>query len=196
MRAIFYYALKDQRVWKRLEGEIRTHFSAGVPISHSDARALPYLEAVVNEAMRYHPPISMNMERIVPPEGLTLPDGSFVPGGTLVGMNPYIVCRNKRVFGPDADDFRPDRWLREDSETEDAYKERMQLWSTTQIQFGGGSRICLGRHLSYMEIYKVVATLIATFDIELDDPNEKWWTSSRWFYRTKGVICNLKPRSS
>lgn len=46
-----------------------------------------------------------------------------------------------------------------------------------------------------MEVYKVVPTLMATFDIELEDPNEKWWTCSRWFYRTKGVVCKLKPRS-
>lgn len=197
MRALFYYCLKDQRVWKKLQDEVRTaNLPANKPVPMATARQLPYLEAVVNETLRFHPAVSMMMERIVPEDGLTLPDGSVVPGGSLVGMNPYIVGRNKGVFGADADDFRPDRWLQQEGEGDEAYKDRMQLWGTAQIQFGGGSRICLGRNLSIMEVYKVVPTLIATFDIELEDPNETWWTSSRWFYRTKGVVCNLKPRSS
>lgn len=197
MRALFYYCLKDQRVWKKLQDEVRTaNLPTNKPVPMATARQLPYLEAVVNETLRFHPAVSMMMERIVPEGGLTLPDGSVVPGGSLVGMNPYIVGRNKGVFGADADDFRPDRWLQQQGEGDEAYKDRMQLWGTAQIQFGGGSRICLGRNLSIMEVYKVVPTLIATFDIELEDPNETWWTSSRWFYRTKGVVCNLKPRSS
>lgn len=36
------------------------------------------------------------------------------------------------------------------------------------LAFGGESRICLGRNLSQMEVYKVVPTLISTFDIELE----------------------------
>jgi len=112
-----------------------------------------------------------------------------------VGMNPYIVGRNKGIFGEDADEFRPERWLQREGEDEEAFKERMQLWGTAHLVFGGGSRICLGRNLSLMEVYKVVATLIATFDIQLTDQGEEWWTCSRWFYRNKGVVCGLKKRS-
>lgn len=136
----------------------------------------------------------MALERIVPKNGVALPNGSFVPGGTHVGMNPYILGRNKSIFGEDADDFRPDRWLQREDEDDQAFKERMRLWDTAHLTFGGGSRICLGRHLSGVEMYKTVATLIARFDIELDDPNEVWWTCSRFFYRTKGVICRVKSR--
>ncbi|KAK4655008.1 hypothetical protein QC762_405500 [Podospora pseudocomata] len=195
LRALFYYTLKDQRVWKKLESEVRSVFKAFEPAAHSKARALPYLDAVVNETLRYHPAVSMIMERIVPEGGLVLPDGSVVPGGQMVGMNPYIVGRNKKVFGENADDFYPDRWLQRDGENDDQYKERMQLWNQAMLQFGGGSRICLGRNLSMMEVYKLVPTLLSTFDIELEDPNEVWWYSSRWFYRTKGVNCTLRPRS-
>ncbi|KAM0326320.1 hypothetical protein ACHAQA_006920 [Verticillium albo-atrum] len=196
MRALFYYCLKNQRIWRKLVSEVRASVPSAQPCPHATARALPYLEAVVRETLRYHPAVSMTMERIVPDGGLVLPDGSVVPGGCFVGMNPYIVGRNKGIFGPDADDFRPDRWLQQDDENEEAYKERMQLWNTANLTFGGGSRICLGRNLSQMEVYKVVPSVISRFDIELADPNEKWWTSSRWFYRTKGVVCRLKPRES
>ncbi|KXX74662.1 Pisatin demethylase [Madurella mycetomatis] len=194
MRALFYYCLKDRRVWNKLQSEVRAHFQPFEPASHAKARALPYLEGVVRETIRYHPAVSMIMERIVPEGGLTLPDGSVVPGGQMVGMNPYIVGRNKSIFGEDADEFVPDRWLQRDGENDEQYKERMTLWGTATLAFGGGSRICLGRNLSQMEVWKLVPTLISTFDIELEDPNESWWTSARWFYRTKGVVCKLKPR--
>ncbi|KAG7042730.1 benzoate 4-monooxygenase cytochrome p450 [Colletotrichum scovillei] len=196
MRALFYYCLKNPRIWKRLEAEVIANIPSDKPASHSAARALPYLEAVCRETTRYHPAVSMTMERIVPEGGLALPDGSVVPGGSLVGMNPYIVGRNKSVYGEDADEFRPERWLRQEAEGEDAYKLRMRQWNAADITFGGGSRICLGRNLSQMEVYKVVPSLISRFEIELVDPNEKWWTSSRWFYRTKGVVCHLKRRTA
>ncbi|KAH8666214.1 cytochrome P450 [Ilyonectria robusta] len=195
MRALFYHCLKNKRIWTKLQTEVRANLAAGISAPYATTRILPYLEAVVNETLRYHPAVSMTMERIVPPGGLTLPDGSVVPAGSFVGMNPYIVGRNKGIFGSDADEFVPDRWLQMDSESDDEYKERMQRWGTANLTFGGGSRICLGRNLSMMEVYKVVPTLIATFDIELADPDEEWWTSSRWFYRTRGVVCKLSPRS-
>jgi cytochrome P450 len=197
MRALFYHTLKSPRIFAKLQAEVRAAFPEPfVPAPHAKARALPYLEAVVKETLRYHPAVSMVMERIVPAEGLPLPDGSVVPGGQMVGMNPYIVGRNKGVFGEDADEFNPDRWLRREREGEEGYKERMQRWGHSILAFGGGSRICLGRNLSQMEVYKVVPTLLASFDIELEDPEEEWWTCSRWFYRTKGVVCKLRPRSS
>jgi cytochrome P450 len=194
IRAFFYYCLKDRSIWNRLESEIRARAPAGEPVSYAAAHSIPYLDAAVRETLRYHPVVSMIMERIVPEPGLVLPGGSTVPAGTLVGMNPYIVGRNKSIFGPDADNFRPDRWLQQDGETNDAHVERLQAWGTANLTFGGGSRICLGRHFSQVETIKVVATLIATFDIELDDPQETWWTSSRWFYRTSGVVCRVKER--
>ncbi|KAL2157081.1 hypothetical protein VTH06DRAFT_7037 [Thermothelomyces fergusii] len=196
MRALFYFVLKDPRVFDRLQAEVRASFAPFEPAAYAKARALPYLEAVVKETLRYHPPLSMAMERIVPAEGLQLPDGSVVPAGQTVGMNPYVLGRNRVVFGDDADRFHPDRWLRGDDEAEDVYKGRMQRWGQSLIAFGGGSRICVGRHIGTMEIYKVVATLLATFDIALEDPDARMQLCSKWFYQTKGVVCKLRPRSS
>ncbi|KAK2049719.1 cytochrome P450 [Colletotrichum somersetense] len=194
MRALFYYCLKNPRIWQRLESEIVANIPGDEPAPHAAARALPYLEAVCRETLRYHPAIGMTMERVVPESGLALPDGSVVPGGSLVGMNPYILGRNRSVYGEDADEYRPERWLRQEHEDDEAYRLRMRQWSAADIVFGGGSRICLGRNLSMMEIYKIVPSLVSRFEIRLVDPEEKWWTSSRWFYRTKGVTCHLGRR--
>ncbi|KAK1572961.1 cytochrome P450 [Colletotrichum navitas] len=195
MRALFYHCLKNPRIWERLESEIVANIPGDEPAPHTTARALPYLEAVCRETLRYHPAVAMTMERVVPEGGLALPDGSVVPGGSLVGMNPYIVGRNKSVYGEDADEFRPERWLRQDSEDGEAYKFRMRQWNAADIVFGGGSRICLGRNLGMLELHKIVPSLISRFEIQLVDPEEKLWTSSRWFYRTKGITCRLSRRT-
>ena len=68
------------------------------------------MHACVKEAERIHPPIGLPLERIVPARGATI-CGQFFEGGTVVGMNAWVIHRNKDVFGHDADSWNPDRWL-------------------------------------------------------------------------------------
>lgn len=52
----------------------------------------------------------MLLERIVPAGGATF-DGIVLPAGTIIGMNPWVIARERKVYGEDADEFRPERWL-------------------------------------------------------------------------------------
>ncbi|KAI0007981.1 cytochrome P450 [Xylariaceae sp. FL0662B] len=198
MHALFYHSLRIPRVWRRLNEEIlAAGIDASHPVAYSTARALPYLEAVARETMRVHPVISTQLERIVPESGLELPDGTAVPGGTIVGINAYVLGRNRRIYGDDVDEFRPERWLRRRDESDDEYQQRMRAWNAADLTFGAGSRICLGRHLALMELYKVVATVIARYDVQLVDPGEKWQVVSRWFNKVDGgLTCKLRRRDT
>ncbi|KAK8088430.1 hypothetical protein PG997_003391 [Apiospora hydei] len=198
LKVLFYYCLRSPRVWQRLNADV---LAAGLDPtrapSYAAAKSIPYLDAAAREAMRFHPSVSMTVERIVPESGLALPDGSVVPGGTTVGMNPYVLGRNQAIFGADADEFIPDRWLQQDGETSEKYQARMRLWNASDLTFGAGSRICLGRHLSQMEMYKVIATLLTRYEIEIIDPTEDWKAVSRWFYRVDGgLTCRLRKRDN
>lgn len=144
--------------------------------------------------MRMHPGVCMLLERYVPASGLLLPDGSVVAPGTAVGINPYVVGRNKTAWGEDADVFRPERWLRGEGETEEAYHERLRVFNTSDLTFGGGSRVCIGRNLANMEVYKIVATLVGRYEIALADPEREWVVTGSWFPRQKGLVCKLKKR--
>lgn len=155
----------------------------------------PDLEAAVREGMRMHPSVCMLLERYVPESGLTLPDGRYVPPSTAVGLNPYVIGRNKNIWGPDVDTFRPERWLKNEGESEDSYRERLRLYNAADLTFGGGSHVCLGRYIAQLEVYKVVATLIRNFEIELSDPKREWQVVGSWFPRQKGLLCNLKRRA-
>jgi cytochrome P450 len=196
MKALFYYSLRRPHVWQRLNDDIlAAEIETRRPVPYAKARAVPYLEAVARETLRFHPAVSMAMERVVPEEGLTLPDGRFVPAGSYIAMNPYILGRNKDVYGSDADEFKPERWLQTENETDDKYQLRMRSWNAADLTFGAGSRICLGRNLSLMELYKVVATTISRYEIELIDKTETWRTSARWFYRVDGgLTCRIRRR--
>ena len=49
-------------------------------------------------------------------------DGHFVPGGTIVGVNPWVLQRNREVFGEDVDVYRPERCLVKDTDDEERVK--------------------------------------------------------------------------
>ena len=116
------------------------------PISDAEARTLPYLQAVIKEGLRIWPPAVGLMAKKVPPEGDTI-DGMFVPGGTKIGYGGFSVLRNKRVWGDDADVFRPERWLEGKN-----IKDLELAW---EVIFNAGRYQCLGKNIALMELNKV-----------------------------------------
>ena len=64
----------------------------------------------MKEALRIHPAVAFPLERYIPPGGATLCDYRL-PAGTNVSVNPAVIHMDKEVFGKDADQFRPERWL-------------------------------------------------------------------------------------
>lgn len=56
-----------------------------------------------------HPSCGQILERVVPAGGMSFAAG-FLPGGTVVGINPWVVAQDKDVYGADAAVFRPERW--------------------------------------------------------------------------------------
>lgn len=197
LNAALYFSLKHPYVWERLRSEIPAHGFESEPhvIAFKDTREFPYLNAVVREAMRCHPGAAMCLERYVPEGGLNLPDGRHIPGRCIVGMNPYIVGRNESVWGKDAETFRPERWLLDEVlETEEEFKQRLRLMNNSDLTFGGGSRMCIGKHLGLLEVYKVLATIVSRYDVRLVDPGKEWVVHNSFFMRQRGVNVKLSHR--
>lgn len=194
MSAIFYLLLKHPDALSRLTSEILdANLSSDRPVSYKKALKLPYLHAVIRESMRLHPAVGMPLERHVPASGLRLPDGRVVPGGAMVGMNPYLVNRTE-PFGEHVDQFKPERWLRDADESEAEFKARTAAMNDADLTFGAGTRICGGRHIAHVEMYKVVATLIARYKIELVDEEKEWTVKNGWFLRVSGLDVRFKRR--
>ncbi|KAL2002185.1 hypothetical protein VTN02DRAFT_482 [Thermoascus thermophilus] len=188
-----YHILKHPEVHRKLREEIHGA-QLPIPASWKDIQDLPYLNAVMKEAMRIHPGVGLMLERVVPEGGLALPDGRFVPAGTIVGMNPWVINRNEEVFGPNTDEFIPERWLKYDHETEEQFSTRVSRMKGCDLTFGAGSRVCIGRYLSQFESYKLIATMFTKFDIELADPRDDWKIINSWFVRQLNIPMVLKNR--
>ena len=73
-------------------------------------KRLPYLEAVINEALRIHSTSSLGLPRIVPEGGLTVCGRRF-PQGTVLSVPSYTIHRDGDVWGEDVERFRPERWF-------------------------------------------------------------------------------------
>ena len=168
-KVIIYYALRQPHVVARLRDELdAADLSYTVP--YKQTWQLAYLDAIVQEALRIHPPISGLLERAVPKPGLLLPDGRATPPGTIVGMNQWAITRNKEVFGHDAEDFCPERWLVENDKCETDYRVRLRrMKDVAGFGFGGGNRACIGKRLPRAELYKTTATLFGKYNVRRTD---------------------------
>lgn len=80
-------------------------------------------------------------------------------------MNAASMSALPHVFGEDASEFRPSRWLKKQSEGEDDYHQRLSLMKKSMIVFGFGSRSCIGKNIVQLELYKLWATLLRIYRV-------------------------------
>jgi cytochrome P450 len=132
--------------------------------TYDQAVSLPYFQACITEAMRLTPVIGISLPRTVPSEGVDI-GGYHLSPGDVVGMNPWIVHRNKELFGEDAEAFRPERYI----EASESHRHAMESMS---LSFGGPSRSCPGRYLAWLALSKTVAAIFQHFEIEILEDKE------------------------
>lgn len=175
LSAFFYYILRQPEKMRRLVDEVDSHFP-NIPatdqatsfdqivVSFSDSQKLPYLDACLKETFRFHPSLGgMVLERITPAEGATI-CGEFIPGNTRVCCNAWITHRYKQLFGDDADEFRPERWL-------ECSTEQASLMNKSLITFGSGPHTCIGKSIALLELYKVIPSLLRAFTVSFSSPS-------------------------
>ncbi|CAI6341915.1 unnamed protein product [Periconia digitata] len=147
----------------RLSDDIAQADKAGLlstPIKYEETRQhLPYMVAVIKEGLRLNPPAPNLFGRVVPAGGKVI-DGIFIPGGTEVTTHAYTMQRDTGLYGEDAEVFKPERWLVNDETTLE--------YEASQFTFGMGPRVCLGKDIAIMEMYKLLPEIVRRFDIQLE----------------------------
>ena len=144
--SLVLFVLHTPGVYARIVTELAAaapHFSAPPKYDEVAAHA-PFLVACVRETLRLRPPVYGALPRIVGKDGLQV--GAWrVPPGTEVASSVGLANRDPRIYGADADEFRPERWL-----------DEARAWEYEKYSFtwGYGSRVCLGKYVAYMELYK------------------------------------------
>ncbi|KAL3670173.1 hypothetical protein V7S43_004488 [Phytophthora oleae] len=148
------------QVEKKLRTEILenlpkfTTSSSYVP-SMDEVQGLVYLEATIRELLRLQTPVPFTMRECI--HDTVFADGTFVPKGTNVGMCHYGAARRTEVWGSDALEFKPERFI--NSKT----GKLVQTPSAKFNAFSGGQRVCVGKALAMLEMKLVIATLVGRF---------------------------------
>ncbi|KAI9708220.1 MAG: hypothetical protein M1820_004174 [Bogoriella megaspora] len=187
MRSVLYNLMKHPGHLAKVLEEIDAADAVGLlssPIKHSEVITLKYTCAAIKEAMRIFPPWQIHMPRHTPPEGLEI-SGKYIAGGYRVGANPALVHFDKEVFGPDANDFKPERWLESD--------QRSFAMDKAILGFGAGTRTCIGKNLALAEVHKTVSELLRhyTFEMSHDRP---WKTRNSAFIMQYDITVHVRHR--
>lgn len=185
MRSVLYHLLGNQAAYARLCEEVRTNLN--LPVGFARANELVYLRAVIQEAMRLHPSVGQILGRTVP-EGGTVIGGYRMGAGAEVGMSPWVLHRDPEVF-PDPDAFRPERWLVGESGTDE---EHLRVMNRSFFAFGHGAHTCSGKHISIMEVTKLIPTLLLRYDMELVEHGEGHRFVNWWFTPQENLYVKLR----
>lgn len=162
---MLYCLARNPAKLAKLRNEIDSAYAIDQIIpTYSQVRSLPYLRACLDEAMRLRPILAAGMQRLTPPEGIMIA-GNWVPGGVNVAVSAYIAHRDPLIFGTDANDFRPERWL-------DADLDKRRQMQRCFLAFSAGARVCIGKNITYMEQSILVAAMVKRYDFKL--PSTQW----------------------
>ncbi|KAF2492305.1 cytochrome P450 [Lophium mytilinum] len=160
-----FLLLKHPAVLEKLTTEVRTSFKQDSDITLHSVDTLRYMGAVLDEAMRLYPPVPDSGNRVVPPQGVEI-CGSWVPGGTSVGVPQYPTNYLPSNFTRPGE-FLPERWLGA-AEFEGDDRDARQ-------PFSFGARNCIGKNLAYAEMRLILAKVCWNFDMELDEERCGEW---------------------
>ncbi|KAI1620545.1 cytochrome P450 oxidoreductase [Exophiala viscosa] len=193
LSSILYNLVKYPDTLRKLRAEISEFEKQGrcgnPDVSFKESQEMPYLQAVMKEALRMHPATGFPLWRDVPEGGVEI-CGHYFPEGTTVGINTWCAHYNEDVFGPDAKVFRPERWI----EAEQEGGERLKDMDAYYMPFGLGSRTCIGRHISFLEMSKLIPQIVRKFDFELEHPDRPWSTENVWFVIPTDFRLKVKVR--
>ncbi len=131
LAAIMYHLIRTPAAMAKLRGEIDAFAADGQfgngHLSFQSSRDMPYLQAVIKEALRLHAATGLPLWRDVADGGMEI-GGVYFPEGTTVGLNTWCAHYNEKVFGFDAGEFRPERWLEAEADADGRRLEEMNAY--------------------------------------------------------------------
>lgn len=172
IRVTMLHLMCNPRIYHKFKAVIQEAVASGVstPITFDQASKIPFLrvriqplqpmiptqirddtktsQALIYEGIRIRAPATGLYPKTVPPQGDTI-DGKFIPGGTAIGMNAPALLKSPLLFGPDAELFRPERFLEADDDA-----ARLGMERDVEMAFGYGRYMCAGKAVAFMELYK------------------------------------------
>ncbi|KAG2221435.1 hypothetical protein INT45_005240 [Circinella minor] len=159
----FYLLMNHPRVEEKLLDEINQYFpndhkELNAPEYYDLIKKLTYAHAVFYETLRLYPSVPSNGKIALTDD--ILPDGTHVKKGELVQWVPYAMGRSTKIWGADAKDFIPERWISKDGSLK---REPAGRWPA----FHAGPRICPGQNLATLEALIAMTLLLKRYKFKL-----------------------------
>ncbi|KAJ5324527.1 cytochrome P450 [Penicillium atrosanguineum] len=161
--SLFFCLAKRPEIWSKLREEVATELNGQKP-QYEQLRNLKYAKYCVNETLRLYPPVPNNAKMAIRDTVLPRgggPDGDapiLIEKGNWIIYTVYAMHRRKDLFGEDADEFRPERWVKNE-------------FTWQYLPFNGGPRVCLGQQYALTEALYVLVRFAQEFEeIESRDP--------------------------
>ncbi|VEU38684.1 unnamed protein product [Pseudo-nitzschia multistriata] len=130
-------------------------------LTYEKLQQCQYLECIARESLRLYPPAATTRYAIDPDSRF----GNLQLGASMIHLNVYAIQRDPDVWGPDANDFVPERFLGDEG--------RNLISSHSYLPFSKGSRDCIGKYFALLEAKIAIAALVTRYDgVPLDKENE------------------------
>ncbi|KAK4150445.1 cytochrome P450 [Chaetomidium leptoderma] len=135
-----------------------------------DRPKLAYIDAIASETLRWRPVVVSGVPHFTKVEDNYM--GYHIPANSIVLPNAFAITRDESVFGPDVDDFVPERWLADEQDTKPEPTIDVcglnvtALKDLPQTGFGFGRRICTGRTIARNQLFIQMARMLWAFDVE------------------------------
>ncbi|KAL4816232.1 cytochrome P450 [Aspergillus spinulosporus] len=187
LQSFVYHMLRKPQCLEKLRAEIAVERAQGrcndPIVSFAHAQNMAYLQACIKESLRVFGPVPFGLARVSPKGGLSIGERHF-PEGTKLSVNPWVVHYSKELFGQDAAEYNPDRWMGEETKRIEKY----------YMPFGHGYNSCPGRHLATIELSKVIATLVRDYNIRQQSPSQHWRYMAYFTAVPYGWPCYISKR--
>jgi len=156
-----YMLAEHPEVLRRLRQEILEKIGPQRRPTYDDIKNMKFLKAVINETLRLYPVVPFNAR--TSKNATTWPNKTpggkplYIPANTRTPYIVFMMHRRKDLWGPDALEFDPDRFL----------DERLHKYLTPNpfifLPFNAGPRICLGQQFAYHEASFFLVRLLQNF---------------------------------
>lgn len=170
---VMYLLCKYPRVQDRLRQEVREHLPSpnspnATNITSNDIDGMPYLNAVCSEALRTHSPVPATI-RVA--NANTTVAGHYIPKDTLLVLPIWALNTDPQLWGPDAHEFKPERWLTPEqggtSKTNAASGGATSNYAF--MTFIHGPHSCIGGNFSKSEMACLLAAWVGRFEFKIKD---------------------------
>lgn len=161
---VAYLLAKHPEVQSKLRDEIHEHISSlNNDVDDSIIDQMPYLHAVCQEVLRLYPPVPVTLREAVQDTSI---QGQPIQKGTVIMLSPWAVNASEELWGEDADQFNPERWMGGKANSGGATSNYAAL------TFLHGPRSCIGQRFATAEMACLTAALVGKFDFELSYPDQ------------------------